>query len=306
MANKPKLSYVMRKVKIDASNIDRFTADEEQRRLIRDGKVRSIAATLRAGNHFNSPWVTNVVGKNENIVDGNHRYEAIKLVLATDPTFSIDVWIAQHSDLSADEERAVFTAWNIGTKQTADDFLKIYWSSIPFGDEMLRKIPAAVYGHPSKVKIKTLAGAHIEAVKQRAFTGTYSAGANKTVADFQKLNRDDILTMRAFMADMSTVFGPYQSSYEFWKPTPIMAFYRIWYDNRTIPRDRFMKDMKRVFLSPSTIQTWKELAKTNGRNAVQMFYTQAIQQLNQRNASFQIAIVGRAAPDAEESETTEA
>lgn len=276
----PKLDYVMRKETIDITKKDFFSIDEKQRRALRSGAVKSLAQGLKAGKHFNSPFVVNYALGQRKLIDGNHRWEAVLSVLANDSDFRIEVWYAEYRDVSLSDERDVFSLWNIGTKQSADDFLKIYWETIPKGKEMLEKIPASIYNSKSKIKVKTIVGNHIDAKKRKKFAGGYSAGSVKTVKDFQDIRSEDIVVMSGYIKDMAQIFGSYNKDVIFWKGTPQAAFYRIWYDNRSLPQDTFIKAFKKVFLGNSILM-WEQYGKSGGIEASKMFYELAIKQLKE-------------------------
>ena len=278
MNKKPTLEYVMRKVTIDVTQKDLFSADEKQRRMIRKGSVRGIVQALKTGQHFNSPFVINHVNGVRKLIDGNHRWEAILELLEYDPEFSMDIWFAEYKDLSHEEERDVFSLWNIGTKQSSDDFLKIYWDTIPKGKEILDRIPASIYNSKTKIKAKNIVGNHIAAKKGKRFAGGYSGNSLKAVRDFKDITSDDISIMSAYMKDMEQIFGAFNSTNIFWKGTPQSAFYRIWYDNRDIPPTKMIRAFKKTFLGVNQF-IFETAGKSGGIEASKAFYNLAMQQL---------------------------
>lgn len=273
-------SYVMKKLPINKDSIKLFDIDEENRRMIRPSKVNTIFEGLNRGIHFNSPFVVNERIGRFYLIDGNHRYEAIKLKLSKDKEFEISVWFAVYRDLTKDEEKEIFKLWNLGVTQTANDFLKLHFSNIKYGEEILKNLPVTVYGTSNTLNAKLLIGSHIVAKKQLRFNGGYGAGKEKVVNDFMEIDKMDILTIKEFCNFMFDVFGVYNkdSNSKFYTSTPLPVFYRIWFDNHRIrDKKRLQKAFTRVFANNYLI--WKDIMNAGGRGAQMIFYSQAIDSL---------------------------
>jgi hypothetical protein len=286
-------NYIMRKVIVDKSVISNglFVINDEERRNIRGGSVKKLISLLDSQKHFSSPFVTNETTSTgrQNLVDGNHRYEAIKDVIARNPNFSITVWVAVYRDLTDAEEKQVYKDWNVGVPQSATDFLKANFKSIPYGQEMLRRLPVSIYGAPNKIAIKNLVGSHVNARKQRNFEGGYSGGKEQTIADFQNITPDDITVIAKFCKFMENVFGRYdkKNNYKFYGTTPLGAFYRIWYDNyQDIPENRLENAFKKTFASRPEI--WAEQISAGGRVPTKILYELSITTLNRVHKTLHI------------------
>ena len=111
--------YVMKTAEIDKVSINRFFIYEEERRKIRLGKVKSIVAQFsnkdNKKQHFDAPLVVNEINNKQNIIDGNHRIEAIKEQILRDKQFKIKLWMAIYRDLTREQEREIYHKWNRGT-----------------------------------------------------------------------------------------------------------------------------------------------------------------------------------------------
>lgn len=275
----------MRKVELDSQTINNFFSDEDRRRMIREGRVKELMTMLKNGKHFSAIFVINTRDGRNRLIDGNHRYDAIKRIMAENPDFSIDVWVAEYKNLTDIEEKEVFSHWNSGLKQSTDDFLKLHWENFPFGDDFLRRVPASIYGQPNRIKARLIGGAHIESKKAGSFSGGYSADGFKAIADMASIDREDIRLMGAFMRDMEQVIGSFNPKEVFWKSTAVQAFYKVWYDNRALPREKFLKAFRQVFMGSASI-TWRTSAKQSGREATKAFYYAAISALKARQPLF--------------------
>jgi len=273
------LQYVMKKVIVDKEIIKKFVLDKDNRRKLRNGKIKELLKELNERVHFNSAFVVNEKSNHYFLIDGNHRYEAIKLKIAQDPKFSIAVWIAVYRNLTKEKEREVYKLWNIGITQSATDFLKLYFKTIPFGQEMLQRLPVTIYGDKMNLGIKLLVGSHICAKRQKKFEGGYGAGKEQTVGDFSEIDSEDIDTMKEFTDFMKETFGEYDKDNNnlFYKSTPLCAFYRIWYDNNSISK-KLVKLFRKVYLRK--IDLWKSQMNVGGRVACINFYDTSITHLN--------------------------
>lgn len=271
----------MQKADIDSSTISKFSIDAKGRRFIRDGKVKELVKMLQNGDHFSAPFVVNEVNGKWKLIDGNHRYEGITMCLDQNKSFAISTWLAVYRDLSPDEEREVYTLWNKGTTQSATDFLKAHWETIPLRKEMLKELPATIYGDKQNLPIKSLVGCQIQAKEHNKFEGGYSAGKEQTVADFQQVTLDDIKLVKDFCDFMEKVFGKYdkKTNSQFYQTTPISVFYRIWFDNKTnVLEQKMIKIFTKIFVSNP--KKWQDWTKSGGRSASQSFYRVVISTLN--------------------------
>jgi hypothetical protein len=280
MYNTLKTSYEIKKVVIDIDNVGNLFMIDPDRRKIRDSKVSELAKNIKNGKHFDAIFVVNHVNNEYHLIDGNHRFEAIKRAISMDNSLAIEISYAQYTGLTPEEEDDIFETWNIGTTQSSDDFLQVRFSLIPFGQEMLDKIPSAIYGTPTRIKLRVICGAHITAQKQR-FTGGYRAGREQIIQDFSALDMTDIKMMHAFMNEMQGIFGYFTSKNIFFKGTAVTGLYKIWYDNKHLGSDVIRRALGSILLNPQNTIRWQQLCKSSGDEATKYFYrdlTRALQE----------------------------
>jgi hypothetical protein len=280
------IRYIMSKVTIDRNTISKFYINEADRRKVKEGKVKDLLNSLRAGLHFAAPLVANEESSTGKLrlLDGNHRYEAIKQILKEDKEFKIVVWIAVYRDLSSEEEKEIYRVWNIGNPQSTTDFLKAYFNTIPLKRELLT-LPVSIYGDKDKMPMRYFVGCQISAKKHNYFEGGYSASKEVTIDDFRDLTNEDIAYLRSFYRFMTTCFGSYQKGSQFYQTTPLSVFYRIWFDNQHIDNRRLENSFKKVF--GQNPQKWSDWTKSGGRSAAKTFYSVAITALNRVHKSLQ-------------------
>lgn len=270
------LDYESKRLILDKDTIKIFKINPKDRRMIRQGKVREISNSIVSGNHFSSPFVINDKNGIYKIIDANHRYEAIVFIIKSDPDFKIEVNLAIYKNLSEDEERKVYRTWNIGTTQSSNDFLKAYFSSIPLNNEITKRLPVNIYGDATHLTARNFVGCQIDAKKNQEFKGSYSAGRELTVYDFNNLTLTDISLLEDFYDFMVKTFGAYhkKTNNQFYQTTPLSVFYRIWYDNRHIPQIRMIQLFQKVFGKDA--KSWEGYTKSGGRSASVTFYAIAL------------------------------
>jgi len=261
--------YIMKRMLIDKFSIKNFIIDEEERRKIRNGKVKEILTGLNEGIHFNSPIVVNEKNVEKFfLIDGNHRIEAIKLKLGTDKEFKLYLWVAVYRNLNEEERRKIYRLWNLGVTQSSTDFLKAYWNTIPYGDEILKKLPVTIYGDKTHLNVKLLVGTYINSKRQKNFEGGYGAGKEKCVSDFCEVTSEDIDEIKEFTDFMKVICGQYGEGNLLYKSTPLSALMRIWYDNKS--NKKLPRILKKEFVSK--ISLWEQNGKAGGREACKFFY----------------------------------
>jgi len=273
--------FTMKKILIDKSSINEFYIDANERRMIRNGQVKAIANHLRSGGHYSSPLVVNKIRELMKMVDGNHRFEAIKMLLDEDPSFSINTWVAVYSELNDRQEKEVYREWNVGVKQSATDFLKAHWNTIPMRNRLLKELPVSIYGDKKHLPIKAYVGNQIVAKRGREhFEGGYSGGIYQVVGDFQQLTPEDVDNLKEFSKFMEKVLGKYESKIvKFYTTTAIAASYQIWYDNKDdIDEDTMLKCFQKAFNKDDDLLV--SASKGGGVTAAKSFYYDIIRRLN--------------------------
>jgi len=282
-----RIPYTMEKIIINRDNVACFIIDEDNRRQIREGKVRGILSELNAGTHFSVPFVVNRKDNGDKTLDGNHRIEALKLKFVQDPNFQIEQWLVVYKDLTKEEEKEIYSLWNIGVTQTTTDFLKMYFETIPFGREMLNELPVTIYGDDTHLNIKSVVGSYIAITRQNNnFTGGYGGGREKIVSDFSNVTAEDIGVMKEFCGFMEKVFGQFHAKHNrlFYTTTAVTVLFRIWWDNHTyINENKMVRLFKKGFVRPLNAKgqnLWAESVQSGGRGAQILFYNQSLPYLN--------------------------
>lgn len=120
-----KRPYKQDVVVINKDNISRFVRPKWHRDF-REPHIKEIMNGLLGGNHFNEVVTTNYNGKDYEIINGNHRMEAVRRILELHPKFSIQVTVAAYSELTPDEQKDLYSIINNVKNESMDDFVKAH------------------------------------------------------------------------------------------------------------------------------------------------------------------------------------
>lgn len=232
-------------------------------RHIRTTQVNSILKRLKQGCHFDSMFVVNVNNgkKKIRVIDGGHRTEALKKYFEKHPDKKIRVSMAIYKDLSEAEERAVYTKWNLGVKQSVEDFIWSYRDEIPQYDKLLIELPVTVYGTSEKLKLRYIIDAYLSS-KKYPFTGGCSYDKLEWLEVFKNLNPDDVESMVDTFKIIMKIFNP-NKRIDFIKTSPFKfsnfkALYRLIHTNRVLLGENYViKRMKNTLYNKSILDQFR-------------------------------------------------
>lgn len=237
--NTNRVTAEVTKISIGLSDIVTKFVMMTNRRDIRKGTVNKLYRLLAKGDHFETPLMANKVNGQYRLLDGNHRIEAIKKFLdeATENGVAepkVEVIIHFYQGLGVDEEKRMYTKWNLGTKQNTNDFIKQYWDDIPITGMISRDSAfpwkvSHVWGKTA-IEFKLLFQAYLSKHLGN-FNGGFSGNATEFVAQCKKLNKHDLVKIRSFLKDYIDIFGnPDKKNMHYKKPI-FNSLLRIWLDN---------------------------------------------------------------------------
>lgn len=123
------MEYTLESINVDPETIKDFEFMSYKRDL-RIGHCGDISTKMKVLKVFQAPLVLNKVNNKYRIIDGNHRIEACRRVFRFDKA-PISFTALVYNNLNANKERAIFSEFNLGARQTLTDYASIYWSVIP-------------------------------------------------------------------------------------------------------------------------------------------------------------------------------
>jgi hypothetical protein len=224
---------------ISKDNIDDFVRMKTARAL-HEYQVGRIKRLLDQKKHFSSPLVSNVPDgiknpKRNEVVDGNHRIEAIKRKINEDPTFSIDVDIIRYHLSSNDDRAALFDRYNNGIAVKKIDHMVLHQYQLPAVRDMLEKYPIQLDiggGVPDVrmpyVRLSAIVGAHVSARRKVGLAYALQMGWKMA----RMLDRKDYEDMVAFAYEFNTFASDqFRSRKTLITSSVLVILYRTWYLN---------------------------------------------------------------------------
>jgi hypothetical protein len=133
----------LEKMVVDESNVGQFIKPNYCRN-IRNSIVRKIVSSFAAMRHFDDPVVVNKIDSTYRIIDGNHRFTAVREYLEKNPGNSVEVPLSIYENLSEPEEKEIFDMLSDVAKQTLNDFIKIHFDEIPIFKRIENSFPITV------------------------------------------------------------------------------------------------------------------------------------------------------------------
>jgi len=271
------------KLVIGNSNINDFRLLSNRRKL-REGAVRKLVEKLERGEGFEAPFVLSGNAENGyNLIDGNHRLEAISRWLEVDSEGSVEIYAFIYPDLSSQEEKDMYTEWNQGSKQSTNDFIQQYEDEIP----LLKMLPfCSIYGERDTIPFFRLVGAYLAAQAPK-FQGGFLGTPWQFVEISRNMNEKHAEDIKEFMNIFLESFGPLDEKYTiegkmkinpFKKTTPITAIMKIWFSNRNkIDSKQMVKVFKKLLGHSKT----NELLSLSGMSACKYAHLQILNILNE-------------------------
>ena len=225
-------------------------------RQIRQTQVNSILRSLKKGEHFDSMFVVNVNNgkKKVRVIDGGHRTTALDKYFA-----KVRVSMAVYKDLTAHEEKIVYTKWNLGVKQTIEDFINSYRSEIPLYDYMLEMLPVSIYGSKNKMRLRYIVDAYLSS-KTDPYSSYLGFSKMEWVEALKKINDADIESMNDTYEIVVKIFNPSNlvdfmrlSAFKF---SNFKAIFRLIHVNKVLlGRNYVIKRMSKVLYKSSVVDS---------------------------------------------------
>ena len=276
-----KPTYVIEKFVVNKNNVNGFVI--VNKRNTRLTQVKNILRALRLGKHFEAPFVVNRRGNAIRVIDGHHRIEAMKKYFEDEDNEdeTIEVTMAVYKNLTNEQEREVYTVWNVAVRQNTHDFINSYKDTIPTFNRITSELPCNVYGQKTRIRIKNLTEAYFVA-QSETFTGGVSWTNYEFVARLQQLDDDDVDEIKDTFGIIMDLFNPYSYT-DFmgmpaFKTSPFTAIFSIIHKNKSkMPLSYLRKRVKTALVNNTIL-----LNRFNqgGRKACMQAHSEFLRQLN--------------------------
>lgn len=257
-----KIEAKTKKIVVDKDNVSQLIM-MGNRRDIRSGKVRKLYQILEHGKHFETPIVTSIRESVERVLDGNHRVEAISKYLLKHPERKVELWVFYYENLNCEEEKQKYTTWNLGTKQTTNDFVQQYWDEIPIL-KMFGKNPTFTVSHKWQshaIEFKTLMSVYLTR-NEKKFQGGFGGSAMDFIEECKKLGNADFLVVKNFLDEFMSIFGAVDRDNYHYKQAVFFAIQRIWLDNYKYKNPAEMRKYLKRLVMNTTVIYYQKLGGT--------------------------------------------
>jgi len=265
-----RLATKVQKVVLNRDNMNMFVL-LANRRDIKNSHVSKLYKVLAEGSNFESPLVANLYSRKRvyALLDGNHRYEAMKKYFDKFPERKVEIYLIFYTDLSPEEEKEEYTKWNSGKRQSTNDFIQAYWDTIPIAKWFnaplrgfaCRVAPSWRTGGIPAIEFKTLVGAYLTKDDQ-TFSGGFSGSAMELVEKSQHLGDRDFGVIKSFMADYVTAYGRIDPKNMHYKQVVFYTLFRLWLKNYQAHDFATMRKMFEVIRGHRLVVEYQKLGGT--------------------------------------------
>jgi hypothetical protein len=269
------MDYKVEFLSIDKSTLNKLETDEEMRRRIVQTHVKRLKKALKEGEHFHAPLVVNRNNGTLRLIDGNHRYEAIKEWIEADEKNKTEVLLVIYDGLSEKEEREVFRKWNSGRKQSSDDFVKMHRKEIPILKKMQHDFPVQVKIYPlneneNGLHFSSVMKAYLMAKEDSPNLKTFVGGPQKFVEEVKELDDEDYDKVKNFVSFFTETFGTMRKKNFYQTTSMLNCLMTLYFDNvDEIDEKELSSTFKRKVVDNLDLI---DLGRSGGRGATEQLY----------------------------------
>lgn len=274
--NKIKKDYDIQNFVFDSKNIKDFNIIPS-RRQISSTHVKAIRRILDKSKNPISILIVNKRGNEIRLIDGNHRYEAIKEYFnskETNRNSKIECTLKVYHNLSDEEERQVYSDEAKRKNESYEDHLNMYKDTLVFWkllNDPLNEFPCQVTIYPAKNGLKFRVILNAINTSKKSQINSYNADyLNKDeLIDFaNNLTFDDFKEFKAFLLFFIKVFGAIDEENLFVKPQYLLPLFDIYVKNKEYAKDpNYISRFERI-IGRSDLITYKSAASRENHNKI--------------------------------------
>ncbi len=247
-----KPEFIMKLIRLDRRTASKRYIKQSNRRMIRKGHVEKLANALAEGTHFALPIAVVKKGQKWEIIDGNHRIEALNIFFKRFPTQKHDIWEMQFDSKDAMKNTELFVKLNSGAIVTIDDMIKQH-EHLPAVTKLLDLKNVSVYGatddEPVKVRILLNCLHYGKAAMSKTLTRSQIPDV------LLNLGTKDVNDLDIFIKKYKTWFGELIRDNPNTSSLNMVIVSRIWFHNRNRLDDKWFEKKMEVLRQS---HYWKE------------------------------------------------
>ena len=215
---------------VDKNNIDNFVRRAEHREY-RDQHINKIKNSILKGVHPEGNITIHKIKKISRIIDGNHRMEGIRRIIAEDPNFSIELDFSVYKDLTLDEEVDKYQIIANSKPESTLDKIKGQCSQSLFNQWVNDKSFAItpIYGNPTKTQkamsVTTMLSPYIFRHQKIIFSN------KNLITNINNLNYSDLQIINTFLTWYVSEFGECSKENGYYRSNLFACIGKIYYNN---------------------------------------------------------------------------
>lgn len=221
--------YVTVSYTLSKSTIGKFIRPKWHRDFKND-HINRIKASIMRGVHFSENITVNELETSYNVLNGNHRIESVRQIIASNPSFRIEVSLTKYKGLSYKSEVEIYDKVNNTRRETALDRLKAHCIG-SLAVKRFSKFPLTVmfrnasYSDANSLPATTVFYPYILR-KTQCFSGGYIRPEM-----LNALNDEDIDRVIDYFSFYKSVFGEFTRKNTYCNKALISIVAKIYYNN---------------------------------------------------------------------------
>jgi len=203
--------------------------------------------------------------------------------------------LAIYNNLDTDDERRVFTTWNLGRRQSSNDFIKIYADDIPIWKLMRKKFPVPVRIYrPQKsqhgIHFVNLMRAYMTAwARTDGKLAPHAKRMDKTLEEIIALDRSDYELLAEFCIWFEDVFGKMNTGNPYTNTSFLTGIMTAYFDGMTTMsrKDVTARFKNKIFNNTPLVL---ESSYCTGVQGIKKLYRSIMEALNEDSRAKQITV----------------
>lgn len=245
-----KREYKIEKFTITSENINNFVILDD-RRMINDGQVRKIHGALIEGKNPIGILIINRKDGKDRLIDGNHRWEAIKRYFEYKKVYSevkLDCTLKVYENLSPEQEKQLYLDEAKRRNESLDDRLNMFKSSIQIWKSLNDNMspfpcPISIYPTVSGLKLRAIlnALATVRRLPEKEFSPVHLG--KDDIIDFAKdVQHDEYILFKEFMKLFIKTYGLVEPTNLFSKSHYLIPLFDIYAMNTKYKDDKTFQE----------------------------------------------------------------
>jgi len=244
-----KRPYVHKALIINKQNISKFLRPEWHREF-RERHVQTLTKSMMQGVHPSETITVNELYNGKmRILNGNHRIQAIKNIIANNPKFNIEITLTVYYNLNKEKEIEIYEKVNDTRRENAVDKLKAHLSGSRIYNMIEKNFPSKiVYRNISKGERNVIRATLLFPSYIHRNSKAISSASTCLIKRIKLLTEKDYDRISSFVSTFKDIVGEPSSENMFCKYNMFSVMAKIYYTNVgiTLTRKEYVDRMKKI------------------------------------------------------------